>query len=259
LSSHIPLDTWILYDPVDRGPGISSQQVFFNATFTRPPSIVINSCFDQYKIDTFDALYQIIDLAYRMEMENALYATGSRDVPVLLATHKRNSDLRIIHELFHSLAIGSDRLRVPYVPKGVTPAYAAIGESTAGLDCVNTAHQAFSGYAAAMAFANGNADMSGFATNYYMTIKASQLAPTSAGYVQAYVNKFYGKRDEKEELSGVLRLIATQSSALAKTDIAPMLYDSCARDASVDRIAEFYPRDDVLQVQDILLKALRPE
>jgi len=121
---------WITYDPVDRGPGTSFQQVIFNPSFMVEPHIVINSDLDQYRIGDEDSLGRLDEMANRMERDGLLYGVGSRDVPVRLAVHDRNSSLRIIHELFHSQSIGSDKLRVSETNEHVTPAYGIIGEST---------------------------------------------------------------------------------------------------------------------------------
>ncbi len=247
-----------LCDPVDRGPGVSYRQVLFNPSFSYrcDTSIVVNADLDQYVIDTEGALEQIVELTKKVERNGALYATGSRNVPVVLATHKRNSDLRILHELFHSLIIGSNKLRVDEGSQTATAAYAEIGESTSGLYVVNFSHPRYPELSKSMIDATQRADMSGFATDYYVAIKSAQLAHVANGYVQARENKFYEKRDESEEFAAVKRLISSQTQQLGKTDIRDVMLAGLRNRTHTERLSAFYPKEDVELVRGVMLEAL---
>lgn len=262
----LPSPLWMLYDPKDRGPGTSYQQVAFNPTFFADkkdvPTTLIYADFDQFVFDTEEGLEAALCLADKTEKDNCLHGIGSRNVPVVLATNERNSNLRIIHELFHSLTIGGDRLRGNILKvrgeplQGVTPAYAEIGESTTGFYVFNTAHTRYLDLAAAVAQASRRANMRGFATDYFAAIKSAQFGRIATGYVVSRPNKFYGKKDEAEEFEGVKRLISGQTRELAKTDIDDYLI-GCVSDNSkhnIERIAKFYPREDVELVRDLMLE-----
>ncbi len=248
---------WLLYDPKDRGAGTSYQQVLFNPTFSPDePSLVINADLDQYVINTPESLESVIELARKVETDEALYATGSRDVPVVLATNPVNSNLRIIHELFHSLTIGSDKLKVSETRVNVTPAYAEIGECTSGLYILNHAHPRYASLLQGIAQANQQANMRGFATDYYVAIKAAQLARLAKGYVNSRENKFYAPKDVQEESKAIQRMISTQTKELGKTDIKALLKASICNSNNSDRLIQFYPKEEVELVKELMQKAL---
>ena len=252
----LPEGTWLLYDPKDRGPGTSYAQILFNPTFSIEPSIVISSDLDQYVINTAESLERLLELVQRVETDDALYATGSRDVPVVCATNQRNSDLRIIHELIHSSVIGSEKLRVGEERTNVTPAYAEIGESTSGLYILNASHQMYPELARSILQSSQRAKMCGFAMDYYVAIKSAQLGNIAKGYVASKENKFYAQRDEEEELESVKRLISGQTQQLGRTDIRDALATGLS-DVRIQRIADFYPEKEVELVRGWMKESLK--
>lgn len=251
----LPPDVWLQYSPENRGPGTSYRKILFNPAFFN--SITISADLDQYIIDTEEALEQLAELTQRVEIDGALYATGSRDVPVVLATHQRNNGLRIIHELFHSLTIGSDKLKVEEKRTNVTPAYAEIGESTSGLYAINLAHAWYPDLNRSIVRAAQIANMDGFATDYYVATKSTQLGRFSKGYVKSKENTFYTKKGEQEELESVKKLIYGQTRELGKTDISSMLLAALMEERNTERISGFYPTLDVEFVRDFMLSALK--
>ncbi len=251
----LPSDLWLLYDPIDRGPGTSLSQILFNTTFLN--NIVISVCLDQYVISSEDSLEQLEDLASKVERDNALRAVGSRDVPVILATNERNSNLRVIHELFHSLTIGSNILRIPGQRSNVTPAYEGIGESSSGLQIMNLAHPQYPTLVQAFFKAAQVADFKGFAAEYYTVLKSAELDKTLTGYVMARENPFSHRKDEKEEFDFVTRgIIRYQTGQLGKTDVRGKLLKTLQAKESQSRLAEFYPRPDVELVRDLMIDSL---
>ena len=248
----LPADVFLIYDPENRGSGVSVRQIFFNHTFVQPPGLVVNADYDQNILDTQASLERAIDFCHRTEREGSLLGIASRDVPVTLATHERNSDLRIIHELFHSLTIGSCKLRAGTPPGAVTPAYREIGESTTGFSVLNLAHPQYPALSYAMATACQQTDMSGFATDYFLSITASLLGTITTGYTNAKENAFYVKRDQDEEFRGVTSMIARQTAALAKTDIAGTLRATLDNPRAAERIKEFYAAEDVELVRKLM-------
>jgi hypothetical protein len=253
-TKNLPANLWLLYDPEDRGPGTSYRQVLFNPTFKN--GIVVYADLDQYVIDTKEALEQLNELIQQVEKEEVLYATGSRDVPVVLATNKRNSDLRIIHELFNSLTIGNDKLRVGERRPNVTPAYAEIGESTSGLYIMNFSHPMYPELTKSVTEAVQIANMNGFATDYYVAIKSAQLGGLGKGYVRSRENKFYIQRDEKEEFESVKRLIAGQTKELGKTDIHDTMLNSLIEKRNTEIISSFYPKEYVELVRELMKESV---
>ena len=251
--SRLPKNLFYLYDPEDRGPGTSYRQILFNPSFS---GVVVNADLDQYIINTRESLEQILELIKRVEVDKALYATGSRNVPVILAKNERNSNLRIIHELFHSLVIGSEKLRVDEKVAGVTPAYAEIGESTSGFVVINFAHPAHPILTSSVFKVSQEANMRGFATDYYVAIKSAQIARLAKGYVRCRENKFYEKEDELDEPNPVKRLIKEQTKELSKTDVRYMMWRAIGNKENTKRISEFYSQDDVELVRDLMLESL---
>jgi len=253
----LPPKTWLLYDPVNRGAGTSYQQILFNPTFSgQEESIVVSADFDQFIINRKEGLESILNLVEDVKNKDALYGVGSRDVPVVLAKHARNSSLRIIHELFHSLAAGTEKLVVNPRAEGSSPAYAVLGESTSGLYVMDHNHYAYPKLVQSMSTAVQHANMQGFATDYYVAIKASSLAPVGIGYVKARENKFYHQKSEEEEYQGIIRLISSQAAELKKTNARSIMQKVVADNKNVDKIAHFYEKKDVLEVQQLMLKAL---
>ncbi|MBW3015493.1 hypothetical protein KY330_03665 [Candidatus Woesearchaeota archaeon] len=251
---YLPQEVWLLYDPVDRGSGVSYMQVLFAPSFVN--SLVMFGDLDQCVLDSDDSLSRLYDFFERFENENSLYAVGSRDIPVKLAFHQRNSDLRIIHELFHSFAIGPEKLKVSEQRDNVTPAYVAIGESTTGMCGLNTSHHSYPQLLESVTRAARRADLSGFATDYYVSIKSSQLAGITTGYLNTRENNFNPNLCEKSEFESIINMISTQTRELGKTDIADTISSILTDKYPVKKISEFYPREDVDLVANKMLEAL---
>ena len=211
---------------------------------------------DQFPIDTEEALGLLNELGDKVEKDNALYALGSRDVPVVLGMHKVNSDRRIIHELFHTLAAPEGVYRVPNPPANVTPAYAAIGECTTGVSIMNHAHSSYPEMLKQMAIATQNANMAGNAADYYLAIRAPQLARIVTGYVRANENPFHGKQYPEQEWVGSRKMIVTQTTELGKTDGRDNLYQALMNSSNTDRLSGFYPRQEVVEVKNLMLEAM---
>jgi len=248
-------DVMFLYDPVSKGPGTSVRQVFFNPTFTG--GLAINICLDQQVIASEEAIDRAIDLTDRVERDNILYATGSRNVPVILGSSKHNSDLRIIHELFNALAMGSKYLIPHEKIEGVNPAYASIGEHTTGFDILNLTHPKYPELARCMIQATQVADMNGFASCYYVPLKSSQLNGLGvSGYVCARENPFPQDVENKQEYERVTKMIKYQTEQLGRTDVRSILLNSLKEPANTARISDFYPRTDVEFVRSLMLDGL---
>lgn len=251
--AHLPHGLIVMYDPRDRGAGISYRQIMFNPTFDN--GIVVGADCDQFPLGSEDSLESIAELVERVETEEALFANGSRNVPVVLAKHQSNTDARIIQELFHSLAIGSDRLQVGKKMPNVTPAYAAIGEITTGLYILNHAHPKYPELCRAVMEAANVADLKGFVTDFYVSLKASQLGKISRGYVSAAENVVYGTKTETEERDSIVKYISTIARELGKTDVREMLVHALSSETNVANISRFYKRKEVERVRDIMLEA----
>ena len=253
----LPNNFWFLYDPKNRGPGTSYRQVLFNLTFPNQ-SVVAMADLDSYIKGSEDCIDNIYELTERVRTEGALLGMGARDRPVRLGVHKKNSDLRIIHELFHSLVIGSDRLRVKQKKLNITPAYAEMGESSTGLCVMNFSHPKYSELIRDVVRASQIADMSGFATDYYVSIRSSELGKRVVCYVSTNENEFYGhdNRTEEQELNSITRMIGVQTKELGKTNIGSKILRTLKQEENKRRIAEFYPSEYVEFIEDLMTKAL---
>ena len=251
----LPMGTWSLYDPVDRGPGTSFRQIIFNPTWIGSHNLITSVDLDQIPLEN-ESLGILNDLIERVKAENSLCAIGSRNIPIKLAIYEKNSNLRIIHELFNSLTIGSKKLKVTE-PKidilKANPSYKEIGESTTGVYIFNTSH---SKYKELMNYVNIFALFRGFATEYYTMIKASELGNISTGYVNFKENKFYKQVNEKQELAGIEKLIEGQTAELAKTDISNKLRDTLSKEKNAKKILEFFDKNEVQWVKDLMIMRL---
>ena len=252
-----PHNFWFLYDPKDRGAGTSYKQILFNLTFPNQ-SIIVMADIDSYITGSEDCINQIYELTERVKIEGALFGMGARDIPVKLGVHKKNSDLRIIHELYHSLTIGSDKLRVKQKKLNITPAYAEIGESTTGVCVMNFSHPKYSELIRDVVRASQIADMNGFATDYYVSIRSSELGKRVVCYVNTNENEFYNhsNRTEEQELNSITRMIGTQTKELGKTNINSKILKTLKQEENKRRIAEFYPLEYVEFVRDLMIKSL---
>jgi len=107
-----------------------------------------------------------------------------------------------------------------------------------------------------MAHSNRFANMRGFATDYFVSLRAAEITGGFlTGYVSSNQNKFYGGKDETDEFQGVTKFISEQTAALGKTRVAENIRHGL-RDRSVENIAEFYDRPDVEYVRDLMVEAL---
>ena len=253
----LPLNLWLLYDPKNRGSGVSFRQIVFNPTFYEKKYIIGSIDIDQLSVKG-DSLELLIELMEKVEKENTLYAPGSRDIQVKLAVYEKNSNLRKIHELFHSLAISSEKLIVKDDKYGLNAdaAYKKIGESTTGVSIFNTTHPNYPeliNYTMRMARI---ADLTGFAGEYYTAIRSSLLGGISTGYIRAKENKFYHKKDEQTEKEGITNMIITQTRELGRTDIRNLLEKTIKENRNMGIISEFYDKSEVEFIRDLMLKGL---
>ncbi len=257
-SELIDAGVFVFFDPKDRGSGTSFSQLMYNPTFlsTSAPTVVMGHDIDQFTIDTSEALDGFVDFATQMVEEDSLWSSGSRNIEVKLGQHTRNSNLRIIQELFHSLTIGSKKLKIKDdAPEGVVPAYHEIGESTSAFGVLNYNHRNCRTLIASIV-SYGNILAPIFASEYYTSIKASTLGNESPRYVSTLPNKYYVQKGEIEEFEGTRNFVRTSESTLAKTDVRDMLNKTVGEDETVDTISRYYDEDDVKLVQGWMLEAL---
>lgn len=248
-------DTLFFYDPNPLGGGTSQAQVLFNPAFDK--GIAISASFDQYIIGSEIAVCKIIDLINKVEKENSIYATGSRENKVILANISRNSDIRIIHELYHSLTIGIDKLQILEKPKNVTPAYSYIGENSSGFDIINHNHAGYLNLAKDLEKSRKIANLNGFANNYYVALKSKFFGNISKGYVLAKENPINsGDEIEEKELKSIKKMIFNQTKELGKTDVRKYLIKALKNKNNELLLSKFYPMEDIFLVKNLMLDAL---
>jgi len=249
LINGLPSDLFLVYDPVSRGPGMSSRQVLLNPTFAG--TITAEVCLDQQVIETSEAAERIIDLTSKIERDNSLYGVGSRTVPVRLSTHPDNNYLRCIQESFFAIAARtggpSEKL------KGVTPSFARFGDTSTGMDIVNFAHPEYHILATGLLRAVQTLDMNGFASNYYIPLKSSALSRITTGYACARENPFTECVDAQQEYDKITKMIQSQTGQLLKTEIGSMLNNALRSQQNLESVSEFYPKEQVEFVRDLML------
>ena len=254
--SKVPKEIRFMYEEKDRGAATSYKKISFNPGFWNNPDIIVDACLDQYILDSEIALERANELIQKVRKNGALYATGSRDVPLIYGRYESSSNIRLINELFHSLTIGSDKLRVDEKMENVTPAFAEIGESTSGFYVLNISHP-FYPELAKNASGMTSKEFGRFGIDYYVAIKSSQIAGIEKGYVSSYANRFYGSKTEEKELEEVKNTIKTTTKGLSTTDIADALFKALSNDSNTEKIAEFYPKEQVNLVREIMLESFK--
>lgn len=248
-------DILFFYDPIPLGGGTSQAQVLFNPAFDN--AIAISASFDQYIIGNEIAVDKIINLIDKVEKENSIYATGSRENEVTLANFKRNSNLRIIHELYHSLTIGTEKLQVLEKPGNVTLAYSEIGENSSGFDIINHNHKKYPDFARDLEKYRKIANFNGFANNYYIALKSKFFGNLSKAYVSAKTNPINtGKIIEEQEFDSIKEMIFNQTKELGKTDIKKHLIRALRDRKNEIVLSRFYPKEDVKLIRDLMICAL---
>jgi len=250
ITRKLPSDLFLLYDPVDKGPGTSVRQVFYNPTFSN--GIVLGTCLDQQVIDSDEAVERVIDLTNKIEKDNSLYGVGSRTVPVVLATNQRNSELRIIHELFLASAMG---IKGPEEQiSGTTPAYSEIGDCSTGMDILNLSHPGYPDLVKGITSAVQIADMNGFASCYYAPLKSAQMGCNlTKGFACSRTNPFSNPKPEREECGAVTEMIQYQTQQLCRTDLGDFLCNAIKNPTTANKISEFYSRSEVELVKELML------
>ena len=249
LVSRLPSDMFLLYDPVSRGPGVSSRQVLLNPTFYG--TITAEVCLDQQVIDTPEAAQRIIDLTSKIEKDNSLYGVGSRTVPVRLSAHQENNYLRSIQECFFALTAESGGPSEKL--EGVTPSFERFGDTSTGMDVVNFTHKYYAEMARGLLEAVHSLDMRGFASNYYLPIKASTFGEITTGYACARENPFTDGINKKQEYGRITKMMAHQTEQLLKTDIGQILKQNLLDKGNISKLSEFYPKQQVESVRDLML------
>tara|TARA_Y100000310_G_C20687517_1_gene820035 strand:- start:33 stop:962 length:930 start_codon:yes stop_codon:yes gene_type:complete len=236
LDPHKTLSDPIRVDMQDRGPRVM-ETMFGLESFFDPNCIIANPDMDQYVLDE-EGLERIEEIFARMETDGCLYGIGSRDVPVVLAHHPDNSRFREIHELFHSLFIGSNILRVEPTHPNASPAFAEIGESS-GLCMINRTHPKYKILKELVQKFAKVADFTKWAPEYYMAMRASTLGAIATGYVKCVQNPTQ-ETDVLTEKMRIERIIRKESQALGETDIGEALFTSTQMLQHEDILAEFY-------------------
>lgn len=252
----LPKQMYHIHNPEATGGGNGTKQILFNQVFSDSPGITYLAGLDQTVVDSSEALERIVELTARAETDNALLAIGLRNVPVILGIHERNSNLRIIHELFHSFTMSGDRIRIQEESPKVTPAYAEIGESTTHFYGFNNTHEKYPELARSIFAASQRANMSGNAADYYLVIRASQLGKTVTRYVLSTKNDFYGTIEEQKEFENIKNMISTQTRELGKTDIKDCLLATLKNYENIKKISKFYDSAEVEAVRDLMMNAI---
>ena len=235
-------------------------------TNPKEPSVAASCNLDATEFYTEEGVEQFLGLFDRIVADNALYAAGAHTKHMKLGVHKRASDLRIIHELWMALRIGPEALRVrDGEAPDVTPAYRELGQATTSVYVINQQHSGFPILAQTIAEHGGgrvNFRTGKFPFHYAIPLLACDIEDNHL--FRSYVpsrdqNLFYGTPPTEElEVQKVLKgLIEPSTGELAKIDkIRDPLLRTLQNNANVDRIAEFYDREDITLVRRTMLAEL---
>lgn len=247
---------WYMENPEVKGSGTSLRQILFNPSFQADPSIVISADIDQYITGTRGSVRQIEKLTDQMIYHDSLMGLGVRSCPVVLGVNERASQLRQIHELFHSRSIGTDNL-IPYTQSPTQQrSFAEIGECATGFYAVNTKHSKFTDFMIDISRTSRETDLRGPAADFYMVATASQLSPIMAMHVETLPNVFYSKIDEETEIQRAQKFVENVEKPLSMTSIAPTIRKAVEIDDHVKEIARFYKPEDVEIVRRIMAETI---
>src|SRR3989344_7191097 len=210
---------------IGRGPyNQTAGQKFAEHLFGRrsedKADIVALMCLDQFPLTKQEHWGALNDLAEKLRREGKTYVNGSRDVEVTLAVNKNNSERRIIHEMVHTFAGGTDQFRTEQtLPGNPHPAYARFGESTSGLYLLNRNGPFYPQLQAEVEKNEAIFKGPGFAIEYMTAILAGAQKQVSRGYVYAVRNPFYSQVSEEEEREKTLKWIGAQAKLLDETPV----------------------------------------
>ena len=233
-------DILTFYEPRDFGPKTGMHWFLNNPTFQAwGADVIINLDGDQFACAPRQTIGAAINIAHDTVQGNYLYYQGARSVPVVLGADPQASRLRQIHEMVHSIAMGRDKAIAPNPPKGVTPAYAELGESTSGYYVLWREHQNFTELqrrSNIMFSAHERGKVFGrFTMEYALALEASLFGSTGSRYVPTRENKIYGNKTAKQEVEGAERLIKLSSADLTRSGASQTLtravIDPCTRAA----------------------------
>jgi hypothetical protein len=249
-----------VFNPERRGSGASYRQICFPRLHPESgklqksdADILICADLDQFRVWTEEDLERIVDFTDRMRKDNALYGIGSRDVPVILATNERNSQLRMVCEHYHALALGDPcAIRLVGNP---TPAYADIGEFVSGFYAVNRNHPHYPALEKRIASVTQDVPFLGFAVESFVAFEAHQVSQIARAYVPSRPNRFYEQLDEQVEFDRVCAIMSRETSELASAGYAKQLVSAVENKAHLQRLGNYYSSDDIRLVASLMREA----
>lgn len=219
--------------------------------------IVALMCLDQFPLNKTEHWEAVNNLGLKLLFDDKTYANGSRDVEVTLGVHRNNSDRRIIHEMVHTFAGGTNNFRTPLTIEGQPhPAYANFGESTSGLYMINRCGKV---YAQLQRDVKASADVfsvPGFAIEYMTAILAGRQNQVSSGYVYAVRNPFYDSPTEEDEKTSMLKLISRHTDLLGKTPARQPVIDALSIQDTADQLYSVFDKALVDEVTGVMRKSL---
>ncbi len=245
------------YNAEDQTAGQKFVYQLFEKSFSNPDTVFALCCLDQYPLYTQEQFEPVLDLATRLVRDDKLYANGSRNVPVVLGVHQESSDLRIIHELFHTITCAEKVFVVDSLPPWANPhpAYAKLGESTSGFYFIHPAAKGFRELKQEIEAKPGLYIHPGFAVEYFTALWAGLRRSVVNGYVYAVVNDFYKATPlPEEDIKKWTLFIEQQAQALSGTSIAGSLRETLLDPAKKRKLDEFFVPSQVEQVAGLMLK-----
>ncbi|MEK6915191.1 MAG: hypothetical protein AABW89_01460 [Nanoarchaeota archaeon] len=217
-------------------------------------------CLDQFPLEREEHWEALMGLASKLHKDNKTYATGSRNVEVALGVHPSNSGRRIIHEMIHTFAGGTDEFRtsLPLMfEANPHPAYARFGESTSGLYLINRNGGIYPDLKKEVDLNEDIAAMNGFAIEYVAAIFAANKGQVSNGYVYAVRNPFYHTPTEDEERAKILTWIGNQTAIVGRTSVRPLMIAALSKGENLEQLSSFFDKELVDETSRVMMDALR--
>ena len=184
------------------------------------------NCLDQWPLHEEKYWEPVMDLANNLSRDNKFYANGSRNIPATLGYNKEASNMRIIHELFHSLT-GKGVFKAE-IPQWANPAkaYAEFGESTSGFYLVNGNHRLHGEVKKEIDNHPCMISKGGFAVEYFTAMRAGLENSVVTGYVYANPNYYNPIEPQKENEIFLEKKIKSPTSYISRTSVRESLLSS---------------------------------
>lgn len=235
------------------GAGAAELEAHFNfigfASVTKSAPISILMDGDQYDISDSRVRSGIDYLASSLRNRNLLWGVASRD-NISLAESSELNQLRQIEEMFHVHAMGDIPVENPnYVDRSRVPeAFRTYGDPVPGLCAVNTNHNTFNELQCSVLAACRKADLTKYAGDPYVAMKASTLSK-GIGVVMPVPQNPPSPFNEEQ--------LTIKARELAKTDIGRLYFNAVNSEPRIKELEQHYGHVLVAKAQQLILQGFK--